>query len=96
MQKAAQIWIRDTFVVRTILCFVNCFKNPETPEASLHHSEATEESKEMKMDVDNRKEEGTVEERYTQWKSLIPVLYDWLANHNLVWPSLSCRFVPTH
>ncbi|PHU24520.1 WD-40 repeat-containing protein MSI4 [Capsicum chinense] len=33
----------------------------------------------------------SVEERYTEWKSLIPVLYDWLANHNLVWPSLSCR-----
>ncbi|KAA3478584.1 WD-40 repeat-containing protein MSI4-like [Gossypium australe] len=33
----------------------------------------------------------SVEEKYTQWKSLVPVLYDWLANHNLVWPSLSCR-----
>ncbi|RWW87613.1 hypothetical protein BHE74_00003539 [Ensete ventricosum] len=37
---------------------------------------------------------ATVDERYTQWKSLIPVLYDWLANHNLVWPSLSCRYFP--
>ncbi|KAM3380098.1 WD-40 repeat-containing protein MSI4 isoform X1 [Capsicum galapagoense] len=36
----------------------------------------------------------SVEERYTEWKSLIPVLYDWLANHNLVWPSLSCRWGP--
>ncbi|KAK7271966.1 hypothetical protein RJT34_28275 [Clitoria ternatea] len=35
-----------------------------------------------------------VEERYSQWKSLVPVLYDWLANHNLVWPSLSCRWGP--
>lgn len=35
--------------------------------------------------------EPTVDERYNQWKSLVPVLYDWLANHNLVWPSLSCR-----
>lgn len=35
---------------------------------------------------------GLVEDRYTQWKSLVPVLYDWLANHNLVWPSLSCRW----
>ncbi|XP_052182469.1 WD-40 repeat-containing protein MSI4-like [Diospyros lotus] len=46
------------------------------------------------------KEEGgraaqpTVDERYTQWKSLVPILYDWLANHNLVWPSLSCRWGP--
>ncbi|KMZ68114.1 WD-40 repeat-containing protein MSI4 [Zostera marina] len=37
---------------------------------------------------------STVDERYTQWKSLVPVLYDWLANHNLVWPSLSCRWGP--
>ncbi|THF95052.1 hypothetical protein TEA_029653 [Camellia sinensis var. sinensis] len=35
----------------------------------------------------------SVDERYTQWKSLVPVLYDWLANHNLVWPSLSCRIL---
>uniref|UniRef100_A0A0E0FRZ9 Histone-binding protein RBBP4-like N-terminal domain-containing protein n=1 Tax=Oryza nivara TaxID=4536 RepID=A0A0E0FRZ9_ORYNI len=43
------------------------------------------------------KEKGSraaVDERYAQWKSLIPVLYDWFANHNLVWPSLSCRWGP--
>ncbi|KAI5664701.1 hypothetical protein M9H77_24024 [Catharanthus roseus] len=34
------------------------------------------------------------DEKYTQWKTLVPVLYDWLANHNLVWPSLSCRWGP--
>jgi histone-binding protein RBBP4 len=34
------------------------------------------------------------EERYTQWKSLVPALYDWLTNHNLIWPSLSCRWGP--
>ncbi|XP_059641600.1 WD-40 repeat-containing protein MSI4-like [Cornus florida] len=39
-------------------------------------------------------EPPSVDERYSQWKSLIPVLYDWLANHNLVWPSLSCRWGP--
>ncbi|MED6109213.1 WD-40 repeat-containing protein msi4 [Stylosanthes scabra] len=35
-----------------------------------------------------------VDERYSQWKSMVGVLYDWLANHNLVWPSLSCRWGP--
>lgn len=30
---------------------------------------------------------------YAHWKQLVPVLYDWLASHNLVWPSLSCRYV---
>ncbi|KAL2899538.1 WD-40 repeat-containing protein MSI4 [Bienertia sinuspersici] len=38
--------------------------------------------------------ELTVDEKYSQWKSLVPILYDWLANHNLVWPSLSCRWGP--
>ncbi|GJX54102.1 WD40 repeat-containing protein MSI4-like protein [Tanacetum coccineum] len=38
--------------------------------------------------------EASVNERYTQWKSLVPILYDWLANHNLLWPSLSCRWGP--
>ncbi|PNX83602.1 WD-40 repeat-containing protein MSI4-like [Trifolium pratense] len=48
----------------------------------------------------NSKKEGgsaasnplSVEDRYSQWKSHIPVLYDWLANHNLVWPTQSCRW----
>lgn len=35
----------------------------------------------------------TAEEKYSQWKTLVPVLYDSLANYNLVWPSLSCRSV---
>ncbi|CAL9197968.1 unnamed protein product, partial [Musa hybrid cultivar] len=40
---------------------------------------------------------ATVDERYKQWKSLVPVLYDyWFANHNLVWASLSCRWGPQH
>lgn len=49
--------------------------------------------------MNESKKEGTIsktplsiEERYGQWKSLVPVLYDWLANHNLVWPSQSCRW----
>ncbi|XP_071729453.1 WD-40 repeat-containing protein MSI4-like [Rutidosis leptorrhynchoides] len=35
-----------------------------------------------------------VDDKYTHWKSVVPILYDWLANHNLVWPSLSCRWGP--
>lgn len=37
-------------------------------------------------------QQSTNDEKYIQWKSLVPVLYDWLANHNLLWPSLSCRW----
>ncbi|KAG9143290.1 hypothetical protein Leryth_010215 [Lithospermum erythrorhizon] len=36
----------------------------------------------------------SVDECYSQWKSVVPVLYDWLTNHNLIWPSLSCRWGP--
>lgn len=43
---------------------------------------------------EGRRGQPSVDERYTQWKSLVPVLYDWFANHNLVWPSLSCRWGP--
>ncbi|CAD5183882.1 unnamed protein product [Musa acuminata subsp. malaccensis] len=37
----------------------------------------------------------TVDVRYAQWKSLVPLLYDWLANHNLssFLPHL-CRWGP--
>ncbi|XP_024395782.1 WD-40 repeat-containing protein MSI4 isoform X2 [Physcomitrium patens] len=34
------------------------------------------------------------EDRYAQWKLLVPALYDWLTNHHLMWPSLSCRWGP--
>ncbi|KAH9762958.1 WD-40 repeat-containing protein MSI4 [Citrus sinensis] len=59
--------------------------------------------KEDKKDEPKMKESTTtkrtahqhaVDDKYTHWKSLVPVLYDWLANHNLVWPSLSCRWGP--
>lgn len=60
--------------------------------------EKEKKKQEAKMKDSNSKKEGsvsksmTVEDRYSQWKSLVPVLYDWLANHNLVWPSQSCRW----
>ncbi len=31
-------------------------------------------------------------EQYDKWKQLTPLLYDWFTNHNLTWPSLSCRW----
>ncbi|XP_024959239.1 WD-40 repeat-containing protein MSI4-like [Cynara cardunculus var. scolymus] len=40
------------------------------------------------------KKAAVVDEKYNNWKSVVPILYDWLANHNLVWPSLSCRWGP--
>ncbi|KAJ6742794.1 WD40 REPEAT FAMILY [Salix viminalis] len=47
-----------------------------------------------KMKEGKKAHQHSVDDKYTQWKSLVPVLYDWLANHNLVWPSLSCRWGP--
>lgn len=40
------------------------------------------------------KRNTAADESYAHWKQLVPVLYDWLASHNLVWPSLSCRWGP--
>ncbi|KAJ4831114.1 hypothetical protein Tsubulata_010628 [Turnera subulata] len=37
-----------------------------------------------KMRETKKTQQPSVDEKYTQWKSLVPVLYDWLANHNLV------------
>ncbi|GAA0185518.1 hypothetical protein LIER_32806 [Lithospermum erythrorhizon] len=51
-------------------------------------SKSKEEKDKMK------KSSGGVEAKYVQWKSLVPVLYDWFSNHNLLWPSLSCRWGP--
>ncbi|KAI6672128.1 hypothetical protein NL676_007013 [Syzygium grande] len=36
-------------------------------------------------------QQHAVDEKYARRKSLVQVLYDWLANHNLLWHSLSCR-----
>ena len=32
-----------------------------------------------------------VDNSYSRWKNVVSVIYNWLTNHNLVWPSLSCR-----
>jgi histone-binding protein RBBP4 len=59
-------------------------KSPKESKKSQQHQQNQQQQQQQQASVD---------EKYTQWKSLVPVLYDWLANHNLVWPSLSCRFV---
>ncbi|XP_042004217.1 WD-40 repeat-containing protein MSI4-like isoform X2 [Salvia splendens] len=40
------------------------------------------------------KKKPVVDEGYTRWKQVVPLLYDWIASHNLTWPSLSCRWGP--
>ncbi|KAL1210617.1 WD-40 repeat-containing protein MSI5 [Cardamine amara subsp. amara] len=35
-----------------------------------------------------------VDDKYSQWKTLLPILYDSFANYTLIWPSLSCRWGP--
>ncbi|PWZ33799.1 WD-40 repeat-containing protein MSI4 [Zea mays] len=70
----------------------DCLRRPEQAASVQVRS-----SRRRRPSVSEMKERGgsraAVDERYAQWKSLIPVLYDWFANHNLVWPSLSCRAV---
>nr|XP_043627707.1 WD-40 repeat-containing protein MSI4-like [Erigeron canadensis] len=57
---------------------------------------STEQHEEIvvKMKSNKKGGGGAVDEKYAHWKSVVPILYDWLANHNLVWPSLSCRWGP--
>jgi hypothetical protein len=30
-------------------------------------------------------------DKYQIWKQNIPIMYDWILNHSLTWPSQSCR-----
>lgn len=30
-------------------------------------------------------------QQHLQWRSLVPYIYDWFTNHQLAWPSLTCR-----
>lgn len=73
-------------------------KEDKKDEQQQSHSKTIKESKKMQQQHQHQQQQhhqqqqqASVDEKYTQWKSLVPVLYDWLANHNLVWPSLSCR-----
>lgn len=59
-------------------------RKPKIKEDSQTPSSSSQQS-------GGKKTKQSVDEKYTQWKGLVPILYDWLANHNLVWPSLSCR-----
>ncbi|KAK4778431.1 hypothetical protein SAY86_005959 [Trapa natans] len=67
-------------------------KRGRKPKPTLKEEE--EQSKSAKESSGRRSHSDAADEKYIQWKSLVPVLYDWLTNHNLVWPSLSCRWGP--
>lgn len=55
--------------------------------ASSHQPRSTEKKKKKKS------HKPTVDNKYSQWKTLVPILYDSLSNQSLVWPCLSCRSV---
>ncbi|KAJ6913991.1 WD-40 repeat-containing protein MSI4-like [Populus alba x Populus x berolinensis] len=73
---------------------------PQVPKKRGRKPKPKEDQQQQQQSAGPRMKEGkkahqySVDDKYTQWKSLVPVLYDWLANHNLVWPSLSCRWGP--
>ncbi|CAF2114579.1 unnamed protein product [Brassica oleracea var. botrytis] len=70
-------------------------RKPKSKDESQTQQEQEERGGKMKESGKKTKQgEQSVDEKYTQWKGLVPILYDWLANHNLVWPSLSCRWGP--
>ncbi|XP_047327321.1 WD-40 repeat-containing protein MSI4-like [Impatiens glandulifera] len=65
--------------------------------AFIHLKREREREREMeKKQVEKRGggKEKEKEKSYKQWKSLVPVIYDWLTHHSLLWPSLSCRWGP--
>lgn len=66
----------------------------EEEEEEEERESNVERKKKKKNNMRGKHQQSAVDEKYAQWKSLVPVLYDWLANHNLVWPSLSCRWGP--
>lgn len=65
-------------------------RKPKPKDDSKKEEPQSQSQSKMKKSL----HQHSVDDRYSQWKSIIPVLYDWFANHNLVWPSLSCRYSP--
>ncbi|KAK1422511.1 hypothetical protein QVD17_25686 [Tagetes erecta] len=88
--------IHTTEITPTDCCFKP--RRDQTLDAHCEPSNqvcvGVREREKMKDRTGKGGNQASVNERYTQWKSLVPILYDWLANHNLVWPSLSCRWGP--
>ncbi|KAF5935214.1 hypothetical protein HYC85_026343 [Camellia sinensis] len=67
----------------------------EKPKEEREREESVAEKMREKAEKKpQQQQQSPIDDKYSQWKSLVPVLYDWLANHNLVWPSLSCRWGP--
>ncbi|KAM1062108.1 hypothetical protein ACFX2I_026495 [Malus domestica] len=69
-------------------------KKKETRGRKPKPKEEKKDDHQQQAKLKKSQQNATVDDKYTQWKSLVPILYDWLANHNLVWPSLSCRWGP--
>ncbi|XP_061362773.1 WD-40 repeat-containing protein MSI4-like isoform X1 [Gastrolobium bilobum] len=72
-------------------------KPKDDKKEEQQHAKTAKEARKTQQQQQQQQQQQhqpSVDEKYTQWKSLVPVLYDWLANHNLVWPSLSCRWGP--
>ncbi|KAF8093568.1 hypothetical protein N665_0383s0192 [Sinapis alba] len=69
-------------------------KRGRKPKSKDDSEAQTQSGGKVKESGKKTKQEQSVEETYSQWKGLVPILYDWLANHNLVWLSLSCRWGP--
>lgn len=67
-------------------------KSKEDRDREPPHSAGTTTPRMRGPGADKKSGGAAADEKYVQWKSLVPVLYDWFANHNLVWPSLSCRY----
>lgn len=66
-------------------------RKPKSKDDSQTPSSQQQSGGKMKESGKKTTQQPSVDEKYSQWKGLVPILYDWLANHNLVWPSLSCR-----
>lgn len=69
---------------------------PKNEEGQQQQVKAPKESKRSQQQHHQHQHQQHVnanaEDKYNRWKAVVPVLYDWLSNHNLLWPSLSCRF----
>ncbi|KAJ1439859.1 WD40/YVTN repeat-like-containing domain superfamily [Sesbania bispinosa] len=52
---------------------------PKDDKKEEQHGKTMKEGRKTQQ----QQQQPSVDEKYTQWKSLVPVLYDWLANHNL-------------
>ena len=62
---------------------------------SIEHSLTVTEEINHRSTMENQEKPLSVDEEYDLWKSNVPLMYDFVSETRLTWPSLTVQWLPT-